>query len=64
MEMSQGNSLRSYLKQTKNAFFKNWKKARQNRSCLGGGEGTSGKEEDIRKGYREWNVVEILCSHV
>jgi hypothetical protein len=28
------------------------------------GFGTSGRGEDIRKGYRRVNVVEILCTHI
>jgi hypothetical protein len=31
-------------------------------SCLG--VGTSGRGEDIRKGFRRVNMVEILCPHV
>jgi hypothetical protein len=60
MEMSQGNSLCIYLKQTKMSFFfflQNWK--RQNRSCLG--VGTSGKGEDVGKGCRRLKMVEISC---
>jgi hypothetical protein len=60
MKMSQGNSLYSYLKQTKMSFCKN-----------GGQEGKTGPvwglvggREDIRKGCRKVNVVEILCTHV
>jgi hypothetical protein len=40
MEMSQGNSLCSYLKQTKMSLFfhlQNWRTVGQNRSCMGGG---------------------------
>jgi hypothetical protein len=40
MEMSQGNSLHSYLKQTKCLFLflQNWKIEGWNRCCRGGGE--------------------------
>jgi hypothetical protein len=54
MEMSQENSLCSYLKQTKMSFFsfllQNQRTGGQNRSCLG--IGTTEREDDIRKGYR------------
>jgi hypothetical protein len=36
IEMSQGNSLYSYLKQTKMSFLQNQRTGEQNRSCLGG----------------------------
>jgi hypothetical protein len=52
MEMSQGNSLCSYLKQTKLS-------GGQNRSYLG--VGTSGRGEDIRKGCRRVNMVEYYA---
>jgi hypothetical protein len=45
MEMSQGNSLGSYLKQTETSFCKNEGQEGKNWSCLGAG--TSGREEDI-----------------
>jgi hypothetical protein len=28
------------------------------------GVGTNGRMEDIKKGYRKANVIEILCTHV
>jgi hypothetical protein len=43
-------------------IFQKQGRGRQNRSCLGAG--TSGREEDIRKGCRRVNMVEILRSHV
>jgi hypothetical protein len=46
MDMSQGNSLYSYLKETKNLFFQNWRTGRQNRL----GFGTSGKGRIQKKG--------------
>jgi hypothetical protein len=34
-------------------------------SCLGEREvGTNGRGEDIRKGYRRVNMVQILCTYV
>jgi hypothetical protein len=30
----------------------------------GGGPTSSGRGEDIRKGYKRVNMVEILCTHV
>jgi hypothetical protein len=64
MEMSQGNSLHSYLKQT--FFFpKNEEQevlSVQNRPCLR--VDTSGSGDDVRKKCRRVNVVEILCTHV
>jgi hypothetical protein len=55
MEMSQGNSLYSYVKQKCLFFFQKMEKRRANRSCLG--VATSGRGEDIRKGYRRMNMV-------
>jgi hypothetical protein len=52
MEMSQGNCLCSYLKQTKMSFFfllQNWRTGRQNKSCLEE-VGTSGNREEFGKG--------------
>jgi hypothetical protein len=48
----------------KNVFFflHKWRTGRQNRSCPG--VGTNGREEDIRKGYRRVNMMEISCIHV
>jgi hypothetical protein len=63
MEISQGNSLYSYLKQTKMSFFFFCKIGGQNRSCLGG-IGTSGREEEVGKGCGKVNIVQILCTHV
>jgi hypothetical protein len=66
IEMSQGNSLCSYLKQTKMSFlFTKQKTGEQNRSCLGKRESvTSGNREDVGKGCRRVNMVQILCTHV
>jgi hypothetical protein len=59
MEMSQGNSLCSYLKQTKMSSFQKQRTGRQNRPYLG--VGTSGRGEDIRKGCRRVNMVEYYA---
>jgi hypothetical protein len=63
MEMSQWSSLYSYLKKNKMSLFpqKRWT-ARQNISCLW--IGISGRRENIRKGCKRVNLVEILCTHV
>jgi hypothetical protein len=60
MEMSQENSLYSYFKQTKLSFFFFYK-IREQEVC---GVGTSGKGEDVVKGCRRVNMVQILCTHV
>jgi hypothetical protein len=64
MEMSQGNSLYSYLKQTKCHYFplQDQRTGGQNRSCLLGWYQWKG--EDVRKGCRKVNMVQILCVHV
>jgi hypothetical protein len=63
METSQGNSLCSYLKQTKSFFF--FKIGEQEGKtgpvC---GVDTIGKRKGIRKGCRRFNVVEISYTHV
>jgi hypothetical protein len=62
MEMSQGNSLCSCLKEAqKISFFfffllQNWRTEGKTRPCLG--IGTSGMGEGIRKGCRMVNMVE------
>jgi hypothetical protein len=58
MEMTQGNSLCSYLKE-KGLFFFSFIKseARRARQVLPGGIDTSGKGEEV-------NTVQILCTHV
>jgi hypothetical protein len=57
MEVPQGNSLCSYLKQEKNVIFFSFTKSenrtgRQNRYCLGGKEGFK-----PMKGRRRWGKV-------
>jgi hypothetical protein len=44
-------------------FYKNREQEGRTDS-MGGGGGTSGKGEDIRKGCRTVNMVEILGTHV
>jgi hypothetical protein len=64
MEISQGNSLCSYLKQTKMSFFfllQNWRTWEQNRSY-------GGRWYQLGVG-RRWgkgrvNIMQILCTHV
>jgi hypothetical protein len=60
IEISQGNSLYSYLyfKQAKCQFFlffflQNWRPGRKNRSCSGGGDGTCGRGRESRKRVKE-----------
>jgi hypothetical protein len=63
MEISGGNSLCSYLKQTKMSFFylQHQRIGGWNRSCL---SDTSGSMEVVRKGCRRVSMVQILCTHV
>jgi hypothetical protein len=42
-------------------LFSKTEDRRVKRSCLG--VGTSGRGQDIRKGCRRMNMVEILCTH-
>jgi hypothetical protein len=63
IEISQGNSLYSYLNQTKMSFFfQKQRIGRQNRSCLEDWYQWVG--ENILKGCRRSNMVEILGTHV
>jgi hypothetical protein len=66
MEISQGNSLCSYLKETKMSFFFSFTKSENRRieqvpAWMGGWYQWEG--EDIRKGYRRVNIVQILYTH-
>jgi hypothetical protein len=62
MEMSQWNSLYSYLKQTKMSFFRNSEQEGKSGPALV--VGPSGKGEDIRKVCGWVNMMEILRTHV
>jgi hypothetical protein len=63
MEISQGNSLYSYLKQTKFPFpYKNGE--HEVRICLVWMFVTNARGEDVGIGYRRMNMVEILCTHI
>jgi hypothetical protein len=64
MEMSQGNSLYSYLKQKRHFFFFIKTENRRAEQVLPGGVGTSGRGEVAEKGCRKVNIVQILCTHV
>jgi hypothetical protein len=67
MELSQGNSLCSYLKQTKLSFFSFAKSENKRVEQIlpgMGGVGTSVKEEEVGKGHGRVNIVQILCTHV
>jgi hypothetical protein len=65
MEMSQGNSLHSYLKQTKMSFFFFFYKIREQE----GGTGPvwrgwyQWEGEEVGKGCGRMNTVQILCTH-
>jgi hypothetical protein len=63
VEVSQGNSLCSYLKQTKMSFFFFYKIGAQEG---GTGElfGTSGRGQEVGKGRGKVNIVQILCTCV
>jgi hypothetical protein len=71
MEMSQGNSLYTYLKQTKNVTFILFTKS-ENRRAEQSSWGnspfwsvvTSGSGEDVEKGLERLNIVQILYIHV
>jgi hypothetical protein len=68
METSQGNSLYSYLKQKKNCHFSPFTKSdnRRTEQVLPGEEGVgiSGRGEEVEKGCRRVNMVQILCAPV
>jgi hypothetical protein len=51
MEVPQGNSLCSYLKQAEMSFFLSFAKSEyRNKSCWGWAGDTSGKGKDVGKG--------------
>jgi hypothetical protein len=62
--MSQENTLYSYLKQTKRSLKKITKRRTRRQIGPVWRIDISGRGEDIRKGCRKVNVVEIVCSHV
>jgi hypothetical protein len=65
MEMSQGNYLCSYLKQTKISFFFFYKIGEQEgRAHPVWGIGTSGRGKERKKGCKRVNMVQILCKYV
>jgi hypothetical protein len=65
MELSQGNSLCSNLKQAKMSFFSFYKiRAQEGRTGPACGVGTNGRWEGVDKGCRKVNIVQILCIHV
>jgi hypothetical protein len=66
MEMIQGNSLCSYLKQIKMSFFFSFTKLENRRveQFLSGEAGTSVMGEKVEKGCKSENIVQILCTHV
>jgi hypothetical protein len=66
MEMSQGNFLCSYLKQTKMSFFFSFTKLENRRAeqVLSREVGTSGRGLEVGKGWGRMNIVQVLCTHV
>jgi hypothetical protein len=63
MEMSQGNQYIAIL--NKNVIFFFYIKGEQEgRTGPVWGVGTSGRREDVGRGCRRVNMVEILCTHV
>jgi hypothetical protein len=68
MEVSQGNVLGSYLKQAKMSFlFPFFCKIREQEGETGPagwrGVATSGRGEEVGKGCKRVNMVQILCAH-
>jgi hypothetical protein len=64
MEMSQGNSLCSYLKQTKIEFFFTKSENRRVEQVLPRVVSTYGNGEQVGKWGGRVNIVQILCTHV
>jgi hypothetical protein len=65
MEVSQGNSLCRYLKQTEVSFFFFYKIGEQeDRRGPVSGVRTSGRREDVGKRCRRVNTVQILYTHI
>jgi hypothetical protein len=63
-EMSQENSLYSYIKQTKRSFYFSFAEQEGRTGPVWWGADTSGRGEDVGKGCRRVNMVQILCTHV
>jgi hypothetical protein len=64
MEMSQGNNLYSYLTKTITFFSFIKLENRRVEQVLSGGTGTSGSGDEVGKGCRRMNMVEILYTRV
>jgi hypothetical protein len=63
MELFQGNQCITILnKQECHYFLQKQRTGGNNRSCLG--SWYQWEEEDVRKGSRRVNMVQILCTHV
>jgi hypothetical protein len=45
-------------------FFFHKNREQEDSRVLSGGVVTSGREEDVGRGYRRVNMVQILCTHV
>jgi hypothetical protein len=65
MEISQENSLCSYLKQTKMSFLFSFTKLENRRAAqVLPGVGYQQEREEVRKGCGRMNILQILCTHV
>jgi hypothetical protein len=66
MEMSQGNSLCSYHKQTKMSFFSFTKSENRKVEQVlpGGGEWYQWEGEEVGTGCRKVTILQVLCAHV
>jgi hypothetical protein len=66
MEVPQEHSLCSYLKQQNcHLFFLSFAKSehRREEKILPEGADTSGRGEEVRKGCKRVNMVQIVCTH-
>jgi hypothetical protein len=69
MEVPQGNSFCSYLKQAKMSLFSSLfhytkSENKSEEQALPGGFGTSGRGRGDEKGRGRVNIVQILCAYV
>jgi hypothetical protein len=64
IEMSQRNNVYSYLKQKCLFFFFYINREQEGKTGPVWGSGTSWRGEDIRKGNKRMNMVEILRVHI
>jgi hypothetical protein len=65
MELSQGNSLYSYLKQTKILWcFLQDQRIGVGRMYLAWGVGTRMRWKNVGRGYRRVNMLPVFCTYV